>query len=149
LRAAAWWCANLPDREIQSRADARGSLFVTGGAGSSFGGHPPPTEEFQFGLPFRLSAFDVGEQRAPNYAAVTVGYLRGLGPLPDFVGGPTLAGTWLENGAAFDRLSDAQIDTHVGAGVILETLVGPALAGVSVGFDGRRRYYAAIGRVFP
>jgi hypothetical protein len=33
--------------------------------------------------------------------------------------------------------------------VIADTLIGPAFAGASAGFDGRWRFYFAIGHVFP
>jgi len=80
--------------------------------------------------------------------AFTGGYLRGIARLPDFIGGPIYAGGWVENGSAFDRLGDSQWHTHVGVGLVLDTLLGPALLGVSVGFDGNYRYFVGLGRLF-
>jgi NTE family protein len=127
----------------------RDRLFVSSGVGSSFDGNPLPTDQFELGLPLRLGAFDVGERRGDHYATVTGGYLRGIGRLPDFLGGPIFAGAWLENGSAFDRLANAELSTHLGFGVVLETLLGPAIAGTSIGFDGHRRFYIGVGRLFP
>jgi NTE family protein len=126
----------------------RDRLFLAGGLGTSFDGAPLPTDQFVLGLPLRLGAFDVGERRGDHYLSVTGGYLRGIGRLPDFLGGPIFAGGWVENGSAFDELSDAQLSTHLGFGLVMDTLLGPALAGTSIGFDGNSRFYIALGRVF-
>ena len=96
----------------------------------------------------RLGAYDLGEFRGDHYAVVTAGYLRGIGRLPDFLGGPIFAGGWLENGSAFDDFKDATLRTNGGVGLILDTLIGPMLVGSSFGFDGDWRYYLAIGRIF-
>jgi NTE family protein len=127
----------------------RDRLFLTGGAGATFQGHPLATDQFALGMPFRLSAFDIGEVRGDHYMALTGGYLRGIGRLPDFIGGPVFVGSWLENGAAYDDFADAELRTHVGIGAVLETLLGPAAIGASFGFDGQRRYFVGIGRIWP
>jgi NTE family protein len=127
----------------------RDRLFLTGGAGVSFQGHPLAYDQFGLGQPFRLSAFSLGEVRGDHYLALTGGYLRGIGRLPDFIGGPVFVGSWLENGAAYDDFADAKLRTHVGVGAVLETLLGPATIGASFGFDGQRRYYLGIGRIWP
>ena len=139
IEASRFWSAHA----------GRDRLFLTGGAGVSFHGHPLPTDQFALGQPFRLSAFDIGEVRGDHYMALTGGYLRGIGRLPDFLGGPVFLGGWLENGAAYDSLPDAKLRTHAGIGAILDTLLGPAAIGASFGFDGERRYYLGIGRIWP
>jgi NTE family protein len=145
---------NLGQMEIEasrfwSASAGRDRLFLTGGAGVSFHGHPLPTDQFALGQPFRLSAFDIGEVRGDHYLALTGGYLRGIGRMPDFIGGPVFLGAWLENGAAYESLPDAKLRTHAGIGAVLETLLGPATIGASFGFDGERRYYLGIGRIWP
>ncbi|HEX8030771.1 MAG TPA: BamA/TamA family outer membrane protein, partial [Vicinamibacterales bacterium] len=127
----------------------RDRLFVSSGLGTSFDGEPLPTDQFQLGTPFRLGAFDFGEKRGDHYLAVTGGYLRGLGRMPDFLGGPIFAGAWLENGSAWDHADDAAFYQNVGAGLIIETLVGPVMAATSFGFDGNKRFYVSVGRLFP
>jgi hypothetical protein len=64
------------------------------------------------------------------------------------MGGPMFAGAWLQNGSAFDTSEDADINSHLGLGIVLDSLVGPFIAGVSVGLDGGWRTYLGIGRVF-
>jgi len=124
-------------------------LFLSGGGGTSFDGQPLPTEQFALGGPFRLGAYNVGEQRGDHYLLATGGYLRQVMRLPDFLGGPVFLGGWLDNGAAFDDWRDANWSSQANVGVIADTLLGPAFAGASAGFDGRWRFYFGIGRIFP
>ncbi|HEY6362831.1 MAG TPA: patatin-like phospholipase family protein [Vicinamibacterales bacterium] len=136
-RASVFWPLRQRDR-----------LFLAGGAGTSFGKQPLPTEQFQLGAPTRLGAYHSGELRGDHYGVVTVGYLRGVGRMPDFLGGPIFLGGWIENGSAFDDIDDAVFRTNLSAGAIVDTLVGPVILGASFDFDGRWRYYIGIGRLF-
>jgi NTE family protein len=123
-------------------------LFVYGGLGTSFDADVLPIDQFDLGAPFRLGAYDAGEVRGPHYYVATGGYFRRVGRLPDFMGGPVFAGGWLENGDAFDTWTDAGWRTHAGAGIVMETLVGPVMLAGSWSFDGRWRTYLGIGRLF-
>jgi NTE family protein len=123
-------------------------LFLYGGLGTSFDSRPLPTDQFELGTPFRLGAYDTGELRGAHYYALSGGYLRRVGRLPDFMGGPVYAGTWLENGDAFDEWQHAGWKTNGGAGVVMDTIVGPVVLAGSWSFDGRWRTYLGIGRVF-
>jgi NTE family protein len=126
----------------------RNRLFLYGGLGTSFGDVPLPTDQFSLGMPFRLGAYDTGEIIGSNYYVATGGYLRQIGRLPDFMGGPIFAGGWLENGDAFDEWSLAKWRTNGGVGVVMDTLVGPVVIAGAWGFDGRWRTYVAVGRAF-
>ena len=123
-------------------------VFTYLGVGTSFDTHPLAIREFQLGTPFRLSAFDTGEVSGPHYYAATVGALRRIGRLPDFMGGPIFAGAWIENGDAFDEWKHAGLRTHMGTGVIMDTLFGPFVLAGSWSFDGRWKTYFGIGRTF-
>jgi NTE family protein len=125
----------------------RDRVFVSGGLGTTRG-HPLPTEQFQLGAPLRLGAYNVGEIRGDHYGVLTAGYLRGVGRLPDFLGGPIFAGAWVENGSAFDAIDAAMFKTNVSLGVVGDTLIGPGLLGGSFDFQGAWRYYIGIGRLF-
>jgi NTE family protein len=120
-------------------------VFIVGSAGTSFNGDP--ISRFELGYPFRLDAFSVGERRGDHYAVFTVGGAHALGRLPDFMGGPVFAAAWLENGTAFNTDEDADFNTHVAFGLILDTLVGPVAGGMSVGFDGAFRIFIGVGRL--
>jgi NTE family protein len=123
-------------------------LFVYGGFGTSFDSTPLPTDQFSLGSPFKLSAYDSGELRGPHYYVATAGYLRRIGRLPDFMGGPVFAGGWLENGDAFTEWSLAGWRTNAGIGLVMDTIVGPVVIAGSWSFDGRWRTYLAVGRTF-
>ena len=122
-------------------------LFITGGTGHSFNGDPLPTEQFALGGPFRLGAFGIGEQRGAHYLLATGGYLRRIGRMPDFLGGPIYVGAWMENGKAFNEWSDVKFAVHGSAGLIVETLLGPVFLSTSVGGSDFRTYFG-IGRIF-
>ena len=123
-------------------------IFVGWGLGSSFDKSPLAVNQFNLGQPFRLGAFDLGELKGDHYYVGTIGYLHQLGRLPDFLGGPIFAGGWLENGDAFNDWDKATFRTQAGAGLVMDTLIGPVLVGGTAGFDGRWATYIAVGRLF-
>ena len=123
-------------------------LFFTWGFGTSFDNDPLQFHQFQLGQPFRLGAFEVGELNGDHYYLGTFGYLKELGRLPDFLGGPIYAGGWIENGDAFNDWKDAGFRSQAGVGVVADTLVGAVLVGGTAGFDGRWGWYISVGRFF-
>jgi NTE family protein len=126
----------------------RNRVFVTGGLGTSFDGHPLPNEQFAVGGPFRLGAFNIGEQRGDHYIVATGGYLRQVMRLPDFLGGPVFAGGWIDSGSAFNEWKDKDYAVQASAGLIADTLLGPGFVATTVGGDGKWRVYFGIGRLF-
>ena len=124
----------------------RNRLFVVASAGTSF--NSTPISQFPLGYPFRLDAFNVGERRGDHYGVLTVGWLRQLGRLPDFMGGPVFIGSWFENGSAFNTDEPADFHTQAAFGIVADSLIGPLVAGTSVGLDGGWRAFIAIGRIF-
>jgi NTE family protein len=127
---------------------ARNRLFVVAAGGTSFNDKPLPTRQFTLGYPFVLDAFDIGEQRGDHYAVVTLGVQRRVGRLPDFIGGGIFAGLWVENGSAFNSDDKVDLHTQIGGGVMLDTLIGPVMLGVSAGVDGGWRTIFGVGRIF-
>jgi NTE family protein len=123
-------------------------LFVVFSGGTSFDHEPLPTRQFTLGFPYMLDAFGVGERRGDHYAVATVGALRQVGRLPDFLGGPIFLGGWLENGSAFNTHENADINTQIGLGVMIDTIVGPVLVGAGIGLDGGWRTIVGVGRIF-
>ena len=126
----------------------RNRLFLYGGVGTSFDSNPIPTNQFALGSPFRLGAYDAGELRGAHYYVATAGYLRRVGRLPDFMGGPVFAGGWLDNGDAFNEWDQAHWRTNGSVGLVMDTIVGPVVIAGSWGFDGRWRTYFGVGRTF-
>src|SRR5262249_38313112 len=66
--------------------DRRDRWFVVFTGGTSFDDQPLPTRQFTVGYPFVLDAFAVGEHRGDHYAVLTLGGMRRIGRLPDFLG---------------------------------------------------------------
>jgi NTE family protein len=127
----------------------RNRLLLVAAGGTSFDGNPLPTAQFTVGSPFLLDAFTIGELRGDNFAVVTLGFLRQVSRLPDFLGGPMFAGLWFENGSVFDDPSDAELDSQLGLGAIMDTLVGPVLVGAGIGLNGGGyRIFFGVGRIF-
>jgi NTE family protein len=126
----------------------RSRVFMYGGVGTSFDDAPLPTRQFALGAPFRLGAYGAGELRGAHYYVATAGYLRHIGRLPDFMGGGVFAGGWLENGDAFEDWDLAGWRTHGGVGLVMDTLIGPAVLAGTWSFDGRWRTYLGVGRIF-
>jgi NTE family protein len=141
--------AELHGSLFWSARDKRDRVFVTGAGGTSFDGRPLPTDQFPLGLPMRLDGFGFGERRGDHFGVLTVGYLHAIHHLPEFFGGSVFLGGWLENGSAFDTLDEATLETQVGAGLLVETLIGPALVGATAGVHGERRLFVGFGRIFP
>jgi NTE family protein len=132
---------------FKSLRKKRDRLFAVGGLGTTWG-DPLPTEQFILGQPLRLGAYNIGEFRGDNYGLLTLGYLRGVTRLPDFLGGQLFLGGWLENGSAFNDIDDARLKTNVTIGGIGDTLLGPVILATSFDFNGQWRYYIGIGRLF-
>jgi len=127
---------------------ARHRVFWAFSGGTSFGDTPLPTRQFTLGYPYVLDAFSVGEKRGDHYAVITFGGMRRVGRLPDFMGGPVFIGAWLQNGSAFNSHENVDLHTHIGVGIVIDTLVGPVLVGTSVGLDGGWRVIFGVGRIF-
>jgi NTE family protein len=125
----------------------RTRLFTVFSGGTSFDGTPLPTRQFTVGYPLVLDAFAIGDRRGDHYAVLTVGALREVKRLPDFLGGPVFVGGWLENGSVFSSHENADFNTQVAVGVILDTLVGPVVVATSTGLDGGWRTIFGIGRI--
>jgi NTE family protein len=126
----------------------RNRVFLGGGLGTSFNGTALPTNVYSIGGPFQLGAYRMGELRGQNYYSATAGYLRLVTRLPDFLGGPVFAGGWLDHGDAFDDWNLARWRANPSFGIVMDTLLGPAVLAGSAGFDGRWRTYVGIGRIF-
>lgn len=125
-----------------------GRLFSYLGAGTSFDRAPPVPTQFQLGLPLRLGAFGTGELRGPHFYFATAGYLHQVKRLPDFIGGPVFVGSWVETGDAFQTWSTAGLRVHIGAGLIMDTLLGPVMVAGTGDRHGRWRTFVGVGRIF-
>jgi hypothetical protein len=96
----------------------------------------------------RLSAFDDEEFRGQNAILGQVGYLRTIGRLPDFVGGPVYIAGLAEVGSAHESIDQADFRFSGTAGLLMETALGPFFVAYGVGDDGSNRFLFSLGRWF-
>ena len=127
------------------RVRPRQRLFLSGGAGTSFG-EDPGFNQFRLGGPARLAAFNNDQIRGDNYVLGVGGLLYEWFRLPDVIGANAYAGGWLEQGSAFNAWNDAEYRAAASVGIVLETILGPAFLGFSQSLtDGNNRFYLALG----
>jgi hypothetical protein len=125
-----------------------GRVFIATAGGSSFRS-TAVVNAFTLGGPFTLGALNSGELRGSNYLLATAGYFHQVHRFAQGAAGVVYAGGWLESGSTFERISGAGIKTNVSAGFVVETPLGPISAAASVGVDGRYRFYAGLGPLWP
>jgi NTE family protein len=140
---------DVPQGDVEAswfrRVGSRQRMFLSGGAGTSFE-HDPGFNEFRLGGPLRLGAFNTNEIRGDNFLIGVVGVLHEWSRLPDILGGNVYLGGWLEQGSAYDRWADAEYYAAASAGVLIETIFGPAFLGYSQSLtSGGGRFYVALG----
>jgi hypothetical protein len=102
---------------------------------------------FSLGGPFRLGSYNRDELRGSNYTLASLGYLKQLFRLPDFLGAGVLAGAWAETGSAFQKYDQAQFKWSGSAGLFIESLFGPIFGGVSAGEQGVK-FYVSLAPLF-
>jgi NTE family protein len=124
-----------------------GTLRLTGEAGASVGGPVPPAYAFTLGGPGRLTAFQFEELRGRHLALGRLEYQFVVARLGHVTGERVLLSAAGEIGSAFDSKEAAQAEFCGTAGVLVETLLGPGFAGLSVGTSGTRRIYVSFGHL--
>jgi NTE family protein len=140
---------DVPQGEVVSswftRVRTRQRVFVAGAAGTSFG-EDPGINQFRLGGALRLGALNTDEVRGDNYLLGLVGLLHEWFRLPDVLGGNVYVGGWLEQGSAYDRWADAEYQSSLTAGILVETLFGPTFLGYSQSLNqGSGRFYISLG----
>jgi NTE family protein len=124
----------------------RNRVLLAGTFGYTFEGDLPPFYEFTLGGPLRLSGFDNDEFRGRNVLLGQFGYLRTIGRLPDFVGGPIYIVGLGEVGSAYEKIDLADYHFSGTGGLLMESALGPLFLGLSIGDDGSTRFLFSLGR---
>ena len=140
---------DIPQAEVVTswftRVRTRQRLFLAGGAGTSFD-EDPGINQFRLGGALRLGSLNTDEIRGNHYLLGVVGLLHEWFRLPDVLGGNVYVGGWLEQGSAYDRWTDAKYQSALSAGILVETLFGPAFLGYSQSLNqGSGRFYISLG----
>ena len=127
----------------------RDRVFVQFAGGTSFGDGAPIPYKFTLGGLYRLSGYENDEFRGDHYLLAGAGYMKGLGRLPDFIGGPIYATVAVDAGSAFDTWDAAEGRASLGVGLALDTLIGPVSAQIAFNKDGGSRFFFLMGRTVP
>lgn len=127
---------------------AKGSVFVSGEGGTTFGVHNISFPLFFLGAPLRLSAYGTNELYGQQYYLFRAGYLRELLTLPPFFGKKVYVVTSYEVAKMYRFSPETGFPNDVEAGVVAETALGPLFIGGSVGDSGHQKWFFQLGRVF-
>jgi len=125
-----------------------GSFYVTGEGGTTFNHRQTGIPQFSLGGPNRLSAYGTNEFLTNQYFFFQLGYLHRLAQLPPFLGKGIYADGVYELGKAYYIPNVSKLPNDLAAGVVVETLIGPAFIGAAYGDTGHQKWFFRIGRVF-
>jgi NTE family protein len=127
----------------------RGILFAAIQGGTSFGAENLELAGVTLGGPLRLSAYGHDELLGTDFYLAQGGYLYRLARLNPVIGDAIYAGGIYEIGKMYGgNPQTPSLPNDVAGFVIMKTLLGPVLGGLSVGDGGRWKWYVGVGRVF-
>jgi len=127
----------------------RGNIFAAVQGGTSFGAENLGLLGVTLGGPLRLSAYSRDELLGTDFYLLQGGYVYRLARLNPVIGDAVYAGGIYEIGQMFGGNPQTPSLPNDFAGfVVMKTLIGPVLGGLSVGDGGRWKWYVGIGRVF-
>jgi NTE family protein len=128
---------------------ARGILFTAVQGGTSFGAENLGLAGVSLGGPLRLSAYSRDELLGTDFYLIQGGYLYRLARLNPVIGDAIYAGGLYEIGKMYGgNPQTPSLPNDVTGFVVVKTLIGPVLGGLSIGDGGRWKWYIGVGRVF-
>jgi NTE family protein len=128
--------------------DQRGSIFVQGFGGSTFGFHDTGIPQFFLGGHGRLSAYGTNELRTNQYWLARAGYEHELFRLPLVLGNKVYATGAYEFANPYGAPGASRIPTDASIGIVMDTFLGPLSVGGSYGDSGHHKVYFLLGRFF-
>jgi NTE family protein len=127
----------------------RGIIFGGIQGGTSFGADNLGLAGVSLGGPLRLSAYSRDELLGTDFYLIQGGYLYRLARLNPVIGDAIYAGGVYEIGKMYGGNPQTPSLPNDFAGfVVVKTLIGPVLGGLSIGDGGRWKWYIGVGRVF-
>ncbi len=127
----------------------RGHLFTAIQGGTSFGAENLGLAGVTLGGPLRLSAYSRDELLGTDFFLLQGGYLYRLARLNPVIGDAIYAGGIYEIGKMYGGNPETpSLPNDVTGFVVMKTLIGPVLGGLSIGDGGRWKWYIGVGRVF-
>jgi NTE family protein len=130
------------------RTSERGSVFLQGLGGTTFGFHDTGIPQFFLGGQGRLSGYGTNELRTDQYWLARLGYLHELFSLPRILGKKVYATGAYEAANSYGAPGASRIPTDVSMGIVLDTFLGPLSVGESYGDSGHHKVYFLLGRFF-
>ena len=127
---------------------SKGSVFLIGAIGTSFGQSAAPLQLFSLGGPYRLDAYNRDEFLGSNYILAGGGYRREIWRLPQLVGKKVYATGYYELGNSFQQWDSIDPKHSFSGGVIADTIFGPISLTANVSVDGRFKLRLALGRPY-
>ena len=133
---------------VVRRVSKRGSAYVQGYGGTTFGHNDTGVPQFFLGGPGQLNSYGKNELRTDQYWLGRLGYLYELFSLPPLIGRKTYFTSAYEVAHAYNAPGASHLPTDGSVGLVVETLIGPLFIGGSVGDSGHHRIYFSMGRLF-
>jgi NTE family protein len=133
---------------VVRKVSKRGSVFVSGAGGTTFGYQDTGLPQFFLGGTGRLNAYGTNELRMDQYIYGRLGYIHELFRLPPFLGNYVYATAAYEVAKAYDAPGASGLPTDGSVGVVLDTILGPLSIGASYGDTGHHKVYFLLGRFF-
>lgn len=143
---------SVPSLEVKLQGhrpiSEKGSLYVVGSAGSTFGFTDTGFPMFPLGSPARLAAYGTNEILTNQYWLAQAGYIHKLAAMPPMSGKNLYLTSGIEVGKPFYMGTVSSLPIDVRIGVIAQTLIGPVQVGGAIGNTGHKKFFFQIGRVF-
>ena len=144
--------SGFPSAELQftgfKPVKTRGSAYIIGAGGSTFGHDQSGLPQFSLGGPNRLAAYGTNEFLTDQYFYIRLGYLHRIMEMPPFLGKGIYLTTHYEVAKPYGLSDVSTVPNDAVAGFVAESVFGPVLAGASVGTGGRWKWFFQVGRLF-
>jgi len=129
------------------------SVYLRASGGTTFQVGKTGVPPFTLGGPLQLSAYGTNEIFTNQYILGQLGYLRQIGQLPPILGNKVYLSALYEFARPYKTQNPSlngfpELPMDVAAGMLVETLVGPAYIGGSWGTSGHRKIFFKLGRIF-
>jgi NTE family protein len=126
----------------------KGSVYIIGSAGSSFGAADTGFPLYSLGSTTRMAAYGTNEILTNQYWLVQGGYIHKLMAMPPMTGKNVYLLSGFEIAKPFYTTGVSSLPMDLRIAVVAQTVLGPIQVGTSFGDSGHRKFYFQIGRVF-
>ncbi len=129
--------------------DSRTQAFTLLRADTSFGKSVNWVNQSELGGLFQLGGYARGRLTGPSSLYGAAGLMRQVLPSVGPLDYPVRLGAWLETGAVYRKVSEAQFKQSIGLGLFMDTPLGPLYISGNLTNAIDRRLLFGMGRLFP